>query len=113
MNTMQSFEAVLQALPSGGVVRYNTYRHADVSRGLNSGTPYTTNEALRPFVGLVVILTAPEAYDPEEGFWHDEKNEVPLCVVKYHSLEFDKILTAAREMPGFSVTWRFLCEPLA
>jgi len=109
MNTMQSLEAVLQALPSGGVVRYNTYRHSAVRAGWNGNRPYSRDEAFRPFLGLVVILEAPEIWDEEEGFCFDEKQEYVVGVLSLCDPTLSDVITNPPE--GRQRIWRFLCEP--
>ena len=106
---MQSFEAMLQALPSGGAVRYNTYCHASVRKGWNGGSPISTDEAFRPFLNLVVVLEAPEAYDEEGYRFYDEDHERVVGVLNHFDPNFHEIATT--EPIGTHRTWRYLCQP--
>lgn len=108
MNTMQSFETVLQALPSGGEVRYNTYRHSSVREGWNGGRPYSPDEAFRPFLNLVVVLEAPDAYDEEGYRVYDEDNERIVGVLSDFDPNFYEAVTTEPE--GTHRTWRYLCQ---
>lgn len=106
---MQSLETVLQALPSGGAVRYNTYCHASVREGWNGGRPASTDEAFRPFLNLVVVLESPEAYDEEGYRFYDQNNERVVGVLSCWDPNFHEIVTA--ESAGAHRTWRYLCQP--
>ena len=109
MNTMQSFESALQSLPSGGVVRYNSYHHASIQAGWNGNGPRATDGAFCPFLNLVVVLEAPEAYDEEGYRFYDQNRERVVGVLNYRDPNFHKIVTA--ESAGTHRTWRYLCQP--
>jgi len=109
MKTMQSFEAVLQALPSGGDVRYNTYRHSSVREGWNGSGPSSTDEAFRPFLNLVVVLEAPETWDESGATYFDETQESVVGVLSRFDPNFYEAVTTEPE--GTHRTWRYLCEP--
>lgn len=106
---MQTFQSVLDQMPAGGVVKYNTYRHAAIRSGWNGSGPHSRDEAFRPFLDLVVVLEAPEAYDEEGGRVFDEKNEYVVGVLSRFDPNFYKTVTT--EADGTHRTWRYLCEP--
>ena len=108
---MQTLQSVLDQMPAGGIVKYNTYRHTAIRSGWNGNGPHSRDEAFRPFLNLVVVLTAPEAYDHEtDSFFFDEANEEVLGVVSLHSWEFFRTMEDCPK--GYDLTWRYLCQPL-
>ena len=108
LSTMQALQSVLDKMPAGGIVKYNTYRHPSIIRSLDK--PHSENKDFWPFLRLLVVLIAPLAYDEETGAcYFDEANEVVLGVTPILS---PGIMLAKEHCPeGYCVICRYLCQP--